>query len=917
MKFPVILSVAALLAAGVMKPAPTAAATRWHDDFLQYRIPVQVEASAAGWCVVPVAPDDLTRLVNRCEDLPFDSRWCAYNFVRVLDVTAPSAGEDAEVEAGFYLIPVGEELVGADALGGAESLEVPTQEGAFYLIRYLAEGGKRAPSYRYDPIFPIGTDLREYGYFVSHEPRILPRQAAVREQLVRSDGQPLKLDLGGQFVGDVQSLSVRRVEIKFLARAPSGGSQNWLIYYQPATGHHLTVPRRRRREVPRKVLSVQLPPTAEKHWGQTAYQLAETDSVRAWFAETTRKLTPSSAPPPVHADEIQISAAANESQSFQLVLSPKTAAQIESVTASSLEANSSHIPAEQITIRVAEYVPVRTPSYITPVTYTGPLADPLTPFRPQALSPQQGNVACWVTVRVPRGAPAGVYRGAIDVAIAGESSLRLPVALEVYDFSLPEYSPFRTSFGGAHVAKATFPGEKTVADYHAAVTKEEVKKVARAYYDAMALNKATPHSVVQFSEIGLNWSPPQAGRDGRFRLDDWDFDEFNDDLRHYVDELKVNAFAIEHTNPTTVTSFHHLPGKPRAQYDRFPPHVVMAWQTFRETTSVGYARRAADAYKEITAEQFDRLVLDYYTALAENLDANGWLDYAYILVDETADRGYGPLLRFMRLLKSHPLTARIQFVWTLQTPAAFRHQEAPGDGPYAFANLLDVYCPETNENAHFWQKYYFSDYGIELRRKRLWNYVTYTSRTVIDTPGINNRIIGLEVFQNGGGGFLNWGSCLWDTPVHGETRGSNPWRDPYSRWGNGSICYFYPPGRDGPVETIDLTITPSLRLETYRESVDDYEYAWILEQLIERGRQRGLDVATEQALLDELDRFFPSATIWSQNDAWYVAYRQRLARAIATLTGRLRQGDPSAHRGRDGGPASATPHENGASRVGG
>jgi len=33
-------------------------------------------------------------------------------------------------------------------------------------------------------------------------------------------------------------------------------------------------------------------------------------------------------------------------------------------------------------------------------------------------------------------------------------------------------------------------------------------------------------------------------------------------------------------------------------------------------------------------------------------------------------------------------------------------------------------------------------------------------------------------------------------------------------------------------EIADFTITPSLRVMTYRESVDDYEYARILEDLL-------------------------------------------------------------------------------------
>ena len=55
--------------------------------------------------------------------------------------------------------------------------------------------------------------------------------------------------------------------------------------------------------------------------------------------------------------------------------------------------------------------------------------------------------------------------------------------------------------------------------------------------------------------------------------------------------------------------------------------------------------------------------------MAENLEANGWLDYANILIDETAYRGYEQFLDFIRLLKSDPLTARIKIAWCIQSMA--------------------------------------------------------------------------------------------------------------------------------------------------------------------------------------------------------------------------------------------------------
>jgi hypothetical protein len=252
-------------------------------------------------------------------------------------------------------------------------------------------------------------------------------------------------------------------------------------------------------------------------------------------------------------------------------------------------------------------------------------------------------------------------------------------------------------------------------------------------------------------------------------------------------------------------------------------------------------------------------------------------------VDETAGRGYEPYLNFLRLLKSDPLTARIQHIWCLQGPAAFNYKSDPADADHAFNNLLDIYMPETNENHHFWEKYYFTDYSVIPTREKLWNYVTYTTRVAIDTPGINNRAIALEVFNNGGGGFLIWGTFIWDSESHHESNHDNPWEQPWTRWGNGAMAYFYPPHKAGPVAEPDFTIIPSLRIQTYRESVDDFEYAWMLENRIAAARARGRDVSAAQAVLDDIERFFVGPVHWSQNDAWYLELRQRMARAIEQL----------------------------------
>jgi glycosyl hydrolase family 123 len=55
--------------------------------------------------------------------------------------------------------------------------------------------------------------------------------------------------------------------------------------------------------------------------------------------------------------------------------------------------------------------------------------------------------AVWVDVYVPKGTPAGEYRGTVEVASAGAPIATLSVALRVRDFDLPSTSTLRSAFG--------------------------------------------------------------------------------------------------------------------------------------------------------------------------------------------------------------------------------------------------------------------------------------------------------------------------------------------------------------------------------------------------------------------------------------------------------------------------------------
>ena len=892
-KITVVLVTLALLTSVFIQSAFPKEQSPWLDPFYQYRIPVAVEIKKTGWNIVPISTSQIITTINRLEEMHYDLRWFDFNRLKVVEINRNGDVIDPKPEAGFYLISEGDKLVTSEVIGKEKSVSVPTEKGAYYLLSYTYEGANRyySPAGGYDPILP--THLRKAKYEVSYEPKMLPKGLNKCERLLLSDGSPMRLNTGGKWVTGLKEISLTKVRIKFIANVKNPGKKYWMLYYQPYNGHQLIIPRLRHSGMPAVAARINRIGLAEKYLGATQYKVGQSDYFTAWFAETTVKLTPNTPAPAQSLRTIKVATAKNEKQSFQLVINPRKSFNFKGVIASDLKHGKQKISSSNISFYSVEYVPIIRSSYVTPVKFKGAIGDPLVKVEPKKVTPLEGNIALWVTINTPAGTPAGKYWGMLNIKGSGRSSLSLPLELEVYDFELPEYSPFYTSLGGAMITKTlSSAGVKALntAEYHHALTESDIKKVARAYYTVMAENKFTAANSLQYSTIGMDWSPPPAGynvdKPGNFfKLYNWDFTEFNKDCAYYIDKLKVNNFALVHTNPSVIQMFKHLPGKKLDKYNRYPSWLTLHWQIYRELTWVGLKPGEKDSYTEISQAQYDKLIKDFYRPIAENFEKHGWLDRVYILVDETHYRGYGEFLNFLRILKSNPLTARIRIAWCQQGAGAYNHKENPDDEKYAFNGLIDHYSPDWRESYNWWEKYFFTDYNIEPQREKLWPYNTDTSRSAIDCPGINNRSIALHVFDEGGAGFLRWSTFDWDRY---RCKTSNPWEYPWTDICNGGLAYFYPPRKDGPATEFDLTIVPSLRVMTYREGVDDFEYAKILEDLVAAAGKKGIDASEAKAVLTDMKRFFYKGVLWSQNDAWYIDLRHRIATAIVTLKNKVK-----------------------------
>ena len=853
----------------------------WTEPYFQYRLPVTIESKAAGWHRVPVDEYTITAAVNRRQMMKFDPWFFAYNYVRVVAVDEHGKKIKEVTDAGFYLTELEREVADEVLKVKADSATINVEPSKFHMLHYTSSDGGKCPALYYETIFPPGSRMRRTNYRVSYFPPLLPLQAKDHEVLFVPDRKKMKLLIRGRFIGKIHRLYVRRAEIQFQAKLDRPGKHRWLVYYQPMCSHHLQIPKKRRTKLVKRQAKLVSLGGAARYFGATRYRLASNNNWQVDFAASTVKVIADE--PHIRLPQrkaIRLTAASNESESFQIVTrSPKK------LTIKQVKVRGLKFPVD---VRRVAYVPVKRSSYITPARYVGRIGDPLVPVRLPLNVPANETLAVWFTVHVPPGQRAGEYKGNC-VLESNQGEVSIPLVVKVFDFQLPHLSAFKANMGGQYIVKRLASGDaKRVLDYHGLSTEDDARKLSRGYYDAMVANKFAPKNVGMFADINYQWSPPPKGYNvdapgNLFKLGKFDLTNLNLELKHH-DKGGLNSFCLVHTNPTRSHIFVHLPGERLEKMARSSPHTVLGWQTLRKMKYVGYGINGKGPFHkeaiEITQKQWDHLVLNFYRRMAKNLQNQGWLERTHLLVDETENATR--LAHLLRLLKSDPLTAKIQTVACIQGLGLLNHREK-GRKEYTFHKILDTYCPEIDENYDRWMPYYFSDYKLSGRR-RLWCYLVTSSRLAIDAPGINNRMIALDVFNRGGSGLLIWETFGWHHLYGGS---QNPWKDPYTRHANGSLAYFYPPSREGLSKRRDFTITPSLRLLTFRESVEDYDYAYMLEQLVAKAERHGKNVAKAKTVLADVGRFFASNTHWSQNDAWYLGLRKRMAREIEVLRSRV------------------------------
>lgn len=566
------------------------------------------------------------------------------------------------------------------------------------------------------------------------------------------------------------------------------------------------------------------------------------DSARVpvWWCDATHKVSPQRVVPREGSSAARLSAAKNDFEAVQVVVRPREPLKGLTAAASDLKGpEGAKITAGHVQVLRVAYHFVHHPTDSSGVRGRWP--DALPPLTRPLDVPAGENQPLWVLVHVPHDARAGDYSGRLTLH-AENWSARVPIELHVWNFALPARNHIETAFGFS-------AGD--VFRYHQLKTEADKRKVLDRYFQSFAEHRISPYDWTPLDPIRVRFlseaDPPRA---------ELDFTAFDRAMSRAVEKYRFTNFRL--------------------------PIQGMGGGTFhsRHEPRIG-------SFAEHTAE-YRAMFSSYVGQLEDHLRDRGWLGMAYVYwFDEPAPRDYAFVTNGMSRLKRY--APGLQRMLT----------EEPGK---ELAGSVEIWCPVS---------FHYDHEAADQRRphgERFWWYVCTGPKApyctlFIDHPATELRVWLWQTWKRKIAGILVWRANYWTSSAAFPDRPQNPYADPmgyvsgYSTprgvkrfWGNGDGRFIYPPesaavpgvSGDGPILEGPVS---SIRWEMLREGIEDWEFLYLLRELLERdgGRVSAQEKSRFEELLKVPDTISSDMTTFTTDPAPIYARREAIARAIELL----------------------------------
>lgn len=574
------------------------------------------------------------------------------------------------------------------------------------------------------------------------------------------------------------------------------------------------------------------------------YQLTQSSGAyQFWTTPPIERVFKDSAVPAATGSEVKVYAARNEFEPFQVVVKPGSSGNV----TVSLDPFSAGITAE---IYQVKYV---TLSQISDsLGRTGPYPDPLWPLASGATVALTANenTAFWFSVFVPPGTAAGDYT--TNVRIGG---VAIPVRLHVFNFAIPDQLHVASQMNFSYqtiLSKYSVPG--TGAEYWL-----YVDKIKQYFMD----HRLTPSSVL--------WPGGLTGG-GSFANP---FIDYNCGTQTFSDPYGIWGF--EDLAQRYLAGSGLLGGQFVTPFNGgvgFSTYMAAGFvhndpsQDQRPASFCGQTRSSSDWLQNPTSA-YNTAWFAYVTAMRNYLASQGYLNQAYhYFANEPQDQAdYDAVAWYSRY--SH------------QAASSLKLMVSEGPKPEIYANPsypnahIDIWLPVLNEYDPAVSHEREQNYG-----EATWIYFLHGTRPpyfnpiTLDHPGIESKLTGWFLWKYRVRGLAYYSLNDWS---------KNPWTQPMTDGHNGDTFMLYPPSESNTAIAYGANghrFVPSIRFELMRDSLEDYEYLYLL-----AGGQPG--VGLTNAADSQANKIIAGLTSYTRNSEFMYNLRRLIGQKnggeIATI----------------------------------
>jgi hypothetical protein len=445
----------------------------------------------------------------------------------------------------------------------------------------------------------------------------------------------------------------------------------------------------------------------------------------------------------------------------------------------------------------------------------------------QPFSMKDGEVVkpLWITVKIPEGERARGMYGDLVVKDDVGNHISVPVSIQVYPFDLPRKQHMATDFAFRPGKAFGFFSDK-------------------AWYE-QGWKEMFTH------DIYLKWTRMVC----EYRIIPQGYDDSGDrDSEGY--ETNIPFLFAEKTDDGY-----------EFDWEKFDKQVQVLVDAGAPAIRVGYLGGA-------TVENGGDFWKDYLPKVEAHIAEKGWDITPYIYQrDEVRKEYYDSFVGISQLVRD-------------AAPTVKRLTVLQSKFPELLDDVTDIWVPSMG--------IYGSAKDIAKERREedeMWVYVCTSSsppnsELFIYEPGLNHRILPWIIWKEDLEGLLYYGIIFWtqqykvrpqDVTEDGEILPTWATCNNGGQYGAGG-CLLYPGGKD-----ISKDPQPSFRLELLRQGMQDYEYLWMLENLLETRRVDPRTRTMAERLLDIPNNIVGGPGDFTKDETLVEDYKDRVANMIIKL----------------------------------